>query len=136
MARTPDKMSKSGKPIPQISAFVVEMDSPGVERVRRCQFMGLRGIANGALTFKNVKVPTENMIGKPGMGLKIALTTLNTGRLGLPAAGIGTLKMFIRDMEQWPTQRVQGSVRWQHQSISRKIALYTAHLLPCRPWSP
>lgn len=129
MARTPDKMSKSGKPIPQISAFVVEMDSPGVERVRRCQFMGLRGIANGALTFKNVRVPAENLIGKPGMGLKIALTTLNTGRLGLPAAGIGTLKMFIKDMEQWSTERVQwGQSIGKHQSISRKIALYTAHL--------
>jgi len=69
------------------------------------------------------------MIGKPGMGLKIALTTLNTGRLGLPAAGIGTLKMFIRDMEQWTTQRVQwGQSVGKHQSISRKIALYTAHL--------
>ena len=129
MARTPDKISKSGKPIPQISAFVVEMDSPGVERVRRCQFMGLRGIANGALTFKNVKVPAENLIGKPGMGLKIALTTLNTGRLGLPAAGIGTLKLFIKEMQDWTTERVQwGQSVGKHQSISKKIAYYTAHL--------
>ena len=129
MARTPDKISKSGKPIPQISAFVVETNSPGVERVRRCQFMGLRGIANGALTFKDVKVPAENMIGKPGQGLKIALTTLNTGRLGLPAAGIGTLKMFIKELEEWSTGRVQwGQSVGKHQSISRKIALYTAHL--------
>lgn len=129
MARTEDKISKSGKPIPQISAFVVEMDSPGVERVRRCQFMGLRGIANGAITFKNVKVPVENLIGKPGMGLKIALTTLNTGRLGLPAAGIGTLKMFIKELEQWSNERVQwGKSVGKHQSISRKIALYTSHL--------
>ena len=129
MARTPDKMSKSGKPIPQISAFVVETNSPGVERVRRCQFMGLRGIANGALTFKDVKVPAENLIGKPGQGLKIALNTLNTGRLGLPAAGIGALKMFIKELEEWTTGRVQwGQSVGKHQSISRKIALYTAHL--------
>lgn len=129
MARTPDKISKSGKPIPQISAFVVEMNSPGIERVRRCQFMGLRGIANGALTFKNVKVPAENMIGKPGMGLKIALNTLNTGRLGLPAAGIGTLKLFIKEMEEWTTKRVQwGQSIGKHQSISRKIAFYVSHL--------
>lgn len=129
MARTPDKISKSGKPIPQISTFIVEMNWEGVEVVRRCQFMGLRGIANGALTFKNVKVPAENMIGKPGQGLKIALTTLNTGRLGLPAAGIGTLKMFIRELEDWTTSRVQwGQPVGRHQSISKKIAFYTAHL--------
>ncbi|HOC67956.1 MAG TPA: acyl-CoA dehydrogenase family protein [Candidatus Hydrogenedentes bacterium] len=129
MARTPDKISKSGKPIPQISAFVVEMDSPGVERARRCMFMGLRGIMNGALTFKDVKVPVENMIGKPGMGLKIALTTLNTGRLGLPAAGIGTLKMFIKELEQWSNSRVQwGKSVGKHQSISKKIAIYASHL--------
>ncbi|HQN01026.1 MAG TPA: acyl-CoA dehydrogenase family protein, partial [Candidatus Hydrogenedentes bacterium] len=128
MARTPDKISKSGKPIPQISAFVVEMDSPGVERARRCMFMGLRGIMNGALTFKDVKVPVENMIGKPGMGLKIALTTLNTGRLGLPAAGIGTLKMFIKELEQWSNSRVQwGKSVGKHQSISKKIAIYASH---------
>ncbi|MCK5862997.1 MAG: acyl-CoA dehydrogenase family protein [Candidatus Hydrogenedentes bacterium] len=129
MARTPDKMSKRGKPIPQISAFVVETNSPGVKRVHRCQFMGLRGIANGVLTFKDVKVPAENLIGKPGMGLKIALSTLNTGRLGLPAAGIGSLKMFIKEMEDWTTSRVQwGQSVGKHQSVSRKIALYVSHL--------
>ncbi len=57
------------------------------------------------------------------------MTTLNTGRLGLPAAGIGTLKMFIRELEDWTTQRVQwGQSVGKHQSISRKIAIYTAHL--------
>ncbi len=135
MARTPDKISKSGKPIPQISAFVVEVrdqegnELPGFKAERRCQFMGLRGIANGALTFKDMKVPAENLIGKPGMGLKIALSTLNTGRLGLPAAGIGTLKLFIRELEDWTTGRVQwGQSVGKHQSISRKMAIYTSHL--------
>ena len=135
MARTPDKISKSGKSIPQISAFVVEVrdengnELPGFKAERRCQFMGLRGIANGALTFRDMKVPTENLIGKPGMGLKIALSTLNTGRLGLPAAGIGTLKLFINELEEWANNRVQwGRSVGKHQSISRKIAIYTAHL--------
>lgn len=129
MARTADKVLKSGREVPQISTFVVEMNSPGVEVARRCQFMGLRGIMNGVITFKDVKVPAENLIGKEGAGLKIALTTLNTGRLGLPAAGIGALKMFIKEMEEWTTERVQwGQSIGKHQSISKKIAVYTSHL--------
>ncbi|NLN92943.1 MAG: DNA polymerase II [Candidatus Hydrogenedens sp.] len=129
MARTPDKTLKSGRVIPQISTFIVEMNWEGVEVARRCHFMGLHGIANGALTFKNVKVPAENLIGKPGQGLKIALTTLNTGRLGLPAAGIGALKMFIRELEDWTTSRVQwGQPVGRHQAISKKISFYTSHL--------
>ena len=62
---------------------------PGYSIEKHCEFMGLNGIANGVLAFKDVKVPKDYMIGKPGEGLKIALTTLNTGRLGLPAASVG-----------------------------------------------
>lgn len=129
LAKTPDKVLPNGKSIPQISAFVVETNMPGVERVHRCKFMGLRGIANGALIFKNVKVPKENLVGKPGMGLKIALSTLNVGRLGLPAAGVGTGMAFIDDCKWWTTTRVQwGQSVGKHQSISKKIANYAASL--------
>ena len=129
LAKTPDKVLPNGRAIPQISAFVVETNMPGVERVRRCRFMGLRGIANGALTFKDVKVPAENLIGKPGMGLKIALSTLNVGRLGLPAAGLGAGMAYIDDCQWWTTSRVQwGQSVGKHQSISKKIANYAASL--------
>lgn len=129
LARTPDKVLASGKKIPQITAFVVESNMPGFERVRRCEFMGLRGIANAALTFRDVKVPVENMIGKPGQGLKIALSTLNVGRLGLPAAGLGAAKAFVDECQWWTTSRVQwGQSVGKHQSISKKIANYAANL--------
>lgn len=122
MAKTPPKI-KNGKEIPQISTFVVESDSPGFTVEHRCQFMGLKGIANGLLTFNNVKVPAENMIGKPGEGLKIALTTLNAGRLGIPASAAGSCKKFLLDCEEWVNKRVQWGVPiGKHQSISRKIA--------------
>lgn len=121
MARTADKVTSSGKKVPQISAFIVETDWEGVKMERRCQFMGLKGIMNGVITFTDVKVPAENLIGKPGQGLKIALTTLNTGRLGIPAAAIGGLKHHFAVMEQWAKDRVQwGQSIGKHQSEQKK----------------
>jgi alkylation response protein AidB-like acyl-CoA dehydrogenase len=129
LARTPDKVLEGGRKVPQISCFVVETAWPGVERVRRSRFMGLNGIANGALTFTDVRVPAENMIGKPGEGLKIALATLNVGRLGLPAAGLGAGMSFIEDCRWWTTTRKQwGLPVGKHQAIARKIATYAANL--------
>lgn len=126
MAKTPPKI-KNGKEIPQITAFIVETNWPGVEVIKRCKFMGLKGLSNGMLQFNNVKVPAENIIGKPGMGLKIALTTLNTGRLGVPAAGAGACKNFLRDAEWWASTRVQWGVPvGKHQSIAKKIANFAA----------
>lgn len=122
MAQTPPKQV-NGREIPQISCFIVEMDSPGIELVHRCKFMGLRGLSNGLIVFNNVKVPAENIIGKPGMGLKIALTTLNAGRLGIPAAAAGSCKNYLLHCEKWVNERVQWGVPiGKHQSISKKIA--------------
>jgi hypothetical protein len=129
LARTPDKELPNGKKVPQISCFVVETGWPGVERVRRSTFMGLRGIANGSVTFKDVVVPAENLIGKPGEGLKIALATLNVGRLGLPAAGIGVGMAFVDDARWWITARQQwGQPVGKHQAIARMVSNYAAHL--------
>jgi alkylation response protein AidB-like acyl-CoA dehydrogenase len=129
LARTPDKELPNGKKVPQITCFVVETAWPGVERVRRSTFMGLRGIANGSVTFKDVVVPAENMIGKPGEGLKIALATLNVGRLGLPAAGIGVGMAFVEDARWWITTRQQwGQPVGKHQAIAKMVGTYAAHL--------
>jgi len=117
----------NGKEKKQITAIIVEKNTPGFEVVSRSSFMGIRGIANGRLRFNNVKVPVENVIGKPGEGLKIALVTLNAGRLTIPAisAAAGKLSMVIA--KDWSSRRVQwGCPVGEHQAVQAKLAKITA----------
>lgn len=127
MARTPSIM-KHGKERPQITAFIVEMNTPGVEVLHHCRFMGLNGLSNGELQFKDVRVPAENIIGETGQGLKIALTTLNTGRLGIPAASTGACKKLLLECERWINERVQWGVPiGKHQAVAEKTATMAAN---------
>ena len=110
-----------------ITAFVVEMDSPGITVENRNAFMGLRGIENGVTRFHQVRVPAANRLGREGQGLKIALTTLNTGRLSIPALCVASGRWSLKIAREWSNARTQwGRPVGKHEAVGKKIAFIAA----------
>jgi alkylation response protein AidB-like acyl-CoA dehydrogenase len=123
MARVPRSDGHRGG----ITAFVVEGRSDGITVENRNAFMGVRGIENGVTRFHQVRVPASNRIGEEGQGLKIALTTLNTGRLSLPATCAAAGKWAVKIAREWSSERVQwGRPVGEHEAIAKKISFIAA----------
>lgn len=126
-ARTPPKLV-DGQPRTQITTFVVEAGSPGIEIAHRCQFMGLHALYNAVIRFTSVRVPKANIVGGEGRGLKVALSTLNAGRLSIPASSIGMAKKSLQIAREWGRERIQWGVPLgQHAAIAEKIRRIAAH---------
>lgn len=126
MARTPAR-PENGRVKNPITAFIVEASSVGVEVVHRCRFMGLRALYNGVIRFRNVRVPRENILLGEGKGLRVALTTLNTGRLTLPAACAGLSRRCLDIATRWARERQQwGTSIGRHGAVGDKLARMAA----------
>ncbi len=123
MAKVPKSQGHRGG----ITAFVVEADAPGIVVANRNAFMGLRGIENGLTRLTDVRVPAANRIGREGDGLRIALSTLNVGRLSLPAVCTGSMKWCLKIAREWSRERIQwGRPLGEHEAVAGKVAFIAA----------
>ncbi|MBO9533103.1 MAG: acyl-CoA dehydrogenase family protein [Solirubrobacteraceae bacterium] len=123
MAKIPKREGKRGG----VSAFILPYDAEGVTVEHRNEFMGLRGIENSQTRLKDVFVPNEALIGGEGAGLKIAIQTLNTGRLALPAGCLGSAKWATKQAREFASERFQwGKAVGKHDAVAQKVAFITA----------
>ena len=123
MAKVPKSEGHKGG----VSAFILPYDTEGVTVEHRNEFMGLRGIENSQTKLKDVFVPNDALIGGEGAGLKIAIQTLNTGRLALPAGCLGTTKWAMKQAREFSAQRIQwGKPVGKHDAVAQKVAFIAA----------
>jgi acyl-CoA dehydrogenase family protein 9 len=125
MARTPVPGSKDTK----VTAFLVTPDLPGFEvTVPRAEKCGIRGTVTSKLRFTNMRVPAENVLGKVGKGLRIALTTLDFGRTTFGATCTGAAKTCIRAATRHAKTRIQFQQPLaEFELVKKKIAFMAAH---------
>ena len=106
-----------------ISAFIVEKGWEGFTFEPHYDKMGIRSSATCQLNFNNVKIPKENLLGKEGQGFKIAMSTLDGGRIGIAAQALGIAQGAFEAAVEYSKERVQfGRPICQQQSIAFKIA--------------
>jgi len=123
MARVPAADGHRGG----ITAFVVAANAAGITVERRNAFMGLRGLENGLTRFHQVRVPARDRVGREGQGLKIALVTLNTGRLSLPGSCVTAGKLATKFAREWSAERVQwGRPVGEHEAVAKKVSFIAA----------
>lgn len=91
----------------KISCFAVEKSFPGFSVGQEERKMGIKGSSTTALFLENVKVPAENLVGEEGEGFRIAVNTLNSGRLGLGGAGVGLARHVAERCVAYAKERKQ-----------------------------
>ena len=111
-----------------MGAFIVETAWDGVKIGKDMPKMGLKASSTAAIQFQDVKVPKENLLGRPGDGFKIAMVILNYGRLALGAASAGMMKQSLLDMTDRAASRTQFGVSInQFELIQEKMVKARVH---------
>lgn len=106
-----------------VTAFVHKMDVKGLTRGRAEDKMGIRGSPTCGSTYENVVLTRENVLGDEGQGFKVAMTTLNGGRMGVAAQAIGIARAALRDAMSYAKERKAfGKTISEHQSIQNYLA--------------
>ena len=106
-----------------ISAFIVEKGWEGFTFGTHYDKMGIRSSSTAELVFNNVKVPKENLLGKEGQGFKIAMATLDGGRIGIAAQALGIAQGAFENALEYAKEREQFGMPIAHQQvISFKLA--------------
>lgn len=106
-----------------ISAFIVEKNTPGLIIGKDERKMGLHGSRTVQLTFENMRVPAENLLGQEGDGFKIALANLDVGRIGIAAQSLGIAEAALEAATAYAKERIQfGKTIAQQQGVGFKLA--------------
>lgn len=116
-------MTDKTKGVKGISAFILEKGMPGFTFGKKEHKMGIRSSQTMELIFQDVKVPKENLLGKEGEGFKIAMTTLDGGRIGVAAQALGIAQAALDHAVKYAKERVQfGKPIAANQAISFMLA--------------
>ena len=116
-------MTDKSKGIKGISAFIVEKDTPGFTIGKQEHKLGIRGSSTCELIFENCKIPKENLLGKEGQGFKIAMKTLDGGRIGIAAQALGIAQGALDETINYVKERKQfGKPISAFQNTQFKIA--------------
>lgn len=106
-----------------MTAFIVEEGMPGFAKGKKFRKLGMHAATNAELFFDNCRVPEANLLGEKGQGMKIALSTLDSGRIGIAAQAVGIAQAVLEKCTEYSKIRVQfGAPIFKNQAISWKLA--------------
>ena len=106
-----------------MTAFVVEVGMPGFSKGKKFKKLGMRAATTAELFFEDCRVPAKNLIGGAGKGVRIALSTLDRGRIGIASQAVGIVRAVLAQCTEYAKTRIQfGAPIAKNQAVSWKLA--------------
>jgi alkylation response protein AidB-like acyl-CoA dehydrogenase len=111
-----------------ITAFILEKDTPGFSISKKYRKVGMKAATNVELAFQDARIPAANLLGEEGQGMRICLATLDEGRIGIAAQGVGIAQAVLDHAISYAKQRVQfGRPIAENQAIQWMLADMAVH---------